>query len=214
MKKSFMKMFGSAALAISLIAALNACSEDNSASGVDGDASVDGGSISYGTLVDDRDGQTYKTVKIGSQVWMAENLNYDLDGVSFCYDNGPTNCEKYGRLYSGNWAGNACPAGWHLPSKEEYEVLLENIASSDGLQWQDLKSGEWNEGNDKYGFSILPAGCFSESADEFKELGYNAYFWTSSRPKYGIVYFMGPGVSPAVTTGYAKNGYSVRCLKD
>ena len=60
----------------------------------------------YGTLVDERDGQAYKTVRIGNQIWMAENLNYaylqptsTLDSSSWCYDNDPVNCEKYGRLY-------------------------------------------------------------------------------------------------------------------
>lgn len=75
------------------------------------------------SFTDPRDGQVYKTVQIGNQIWMAENLNYEIEG-SWCYDNNPEYAQKYGRLYTWEAAMKAAPEGWHLPSMAEFETLL------------------------------------------------------------------------------------------
>jgi uncharacterized protein (TIGR02145 family)/uncharacterized repeat protein (TIGR02543 family) len=131
------------------------------------------------TFVDSRDGKTYKKVVIGTQTWMAENLNYDVPGVTtdVCYGNSADSCAKYGRLY--NWStamGGAsssslspsgvqgvCPAGWHLPSSAEWDTLRNFVGgSSTETAGKKLKSvrGWYNNGNgtDEYGFSALPGG--------------------------------------------------------
>lgn len=224
MKKSFMKMFGSAALAISLIAALNACSEDNSASGVDGDASVDGGSISYGTLVDDRDGQTYRTTEIGGKVWMAENLNYsnDLGKGSVCYDLNPANCEKYGRLYGWDAIEFVCPDGWRLPSREDFDGLLTTAGASSKERSRNLRANSWGRGVDKFGFSALPGGHV-EPGLWFVCLGGCAEFWSSTEDRSGTNAFAltilnvddeSHALNAEVTEDDKKLAHSVRCLKD
>ncbi len=171
-----------------------------------------------GNLLDTRDGQTYKTVTIGTQTWMAQNLNYETVG-SFCYNNNALNCTKYGRLYIWTAAKVACFTGWHLPTKAEFEALLSAVGDQ-SLAGIKLKStsGWIGSGNglDVFSFSALPAGRWSNNGG-FDDEGYNADFWsstenTSDGAYYMILYYNGNG---ARLLNLNKNyGFSVRCVKD
>ena len=97
--------------------------------------------LTQGTFTDFRDGQTYRTVKIGEQVWMAENLNFKTDS-SWCYNDEESNCQKYGRLYSWNAARSACPVDWHLPSKAEFETLLKAVGGMES-RIRKMKKNGW-----------------------------------------------------------------------
>ena len=142
-----------------------------------------------GTFTDTRDGQTYKTVQIGNKIWMAQNLNYKT-GNSSCYNNNKKNCEKYGRLYDWNTAMKACPEGWHLPSREEYEQLLFIACGNEKSCDKELNSQTgWvyngNNSDDKLGFSALPAGYYGghylfDGGKKFRSRGWGANFWTST----------------------------------
>jgi Fibrobacter succinogenes major domain (Fib_succ_major). len=163
------KLALTAALGLAITFTLTACEEKEAANS--------GG----GTLTDSRDGKTYKTVKIGEQVWFAENLNYAEKG-SKCYDNNETNCQKYGRLYDWETAMKACPSGWHLPSNAEWDKLGTSETAGKDLKaksgWPDDKVRAIN-GEDKYGFTALPGG-YGYSGGYFDNVGSFGYWWSTS----------------------------------
>ena len=169
--------------------------------------------VEYGTMVDPRDGKTYRTLEIAGYVWMAENLRYadsaateNLKGQSWCYDDDESNCEVFGRLYSWSaamdlepvyldsvadvndgWRG-ICPEGWHVPNREFSK-----------LDWyESFASAFMALGDNKSGFSLIPAGygvAEHEYGDggayvytgtvEYVEAGATTFLWTSDQQPYG-----------------------------
>lgn len=191
--------------------------------------------IDYGTIIDERDGKTYKTVTIGKQTWMAENLNYKTR-YSFCYNNKAENCDKYGRLYIWDFAMEACPEGWGLPSLEEFQVLVATIGGL-STAGKVLKSTEgWiggyvnmgggqavydsladnGKGTDAFGFSGLPAGYWDVRG--LRDDGLMTYFWSSSEYAYNSSvhsFLLHICMENAMITSRSKTyGQSVRCVKD
>ncbi|MGD1842514.1 MAG: FISUMP domain-containing protein [Thermonemataceae bacterium] len=82
------------------------------------------------TFTDTRDSQTYEVIRIGDQIWLGENLNYETDDNSFCYDDDPTNCTEDGRLYTWDAAQDAAPDGWSLPSEQDIDDLIEELGGA------------------------------------------------------------------------------------
>ncbi len=148
--------------------------------------------VKKGSFTDPRDGNTYETIALGEQVWMAENLNYITKEGSWAYEDKKENAKIYGRMYDGETAKTACPEGWHLPTHEEWLILEMNVGMGEdyrrGVGWRGddwgnkLKSNNgWEEdgnGTDDYGFGALPAGGrYSDGL--CKALGSASYFWTA-----------------------------------
>jgi len=176
-----------------------------------------------GTFTDTRDGKIYKTVKIGEQVWMAENNNYNASG-SKCYKDNTAYCDMYGRLYSWEISKTACCKGWHLPSKAEWEILMaaaggektagKHLKTTNG--WRD-HNGKSGNGTDSYGFSTLPGGVGSSYSDNFSYLGIYGLWWSSSEYSSDYAYYEGiNNIYDNVHWYYGDKHrfYSVRCVKD
>ena len=186
---------------------------------------VPASSVVKDTIVDARDGQVYKTVKIGSQTWMAPNLNYETKD-SRCYKNDYHNCSKYGQFYTWDDAKKSCPAGWHLPDTTEWNTLFTSVGgrltaskylkSTSG--WKTCKNWCWANGNgsDDYGFSVLPVDGWGDNR-EFGSEGRRAEFWTASvkdRDAYYIYLVARYSYTIYFNRNFNYYGRSVRCVKD
>jgi len=163
------------------------------------ESKVEAAETEYGTITDERDDKVYKTVKIGRQTWMAENLNYSGVGrIGKCYEDDPSNCEIYGRLYDWDAAVKACPRGWHLPSYDEWDTLYQFIGGENYFShkvesklkaesgWEE--DGALNNGTDDYRFTALPGGLsayfFPDKIQKFEMLGRKGSWWTATQESY------------------------------
>lgn len=141
------------------------------------------GVVKKGTFADTRDNKEYKTVIIGEQTWMAENLNFEAEG-SQCYNNDPENCAVYGRLYDWETAIEACPEGWDLPTESDYSIFADEVDDS-GSKLKSMSGWKTDSyihsyDSDEFGFSALPGGFISKDG-LFMRIEEYGFWWLSGR---------------------------------
>ncbi|MEP2023153.1 MAG: FISUMP domain-containing protein [Reichenbachiella sp.] len=169
-----------------------------------------------GVFYDPRDGQEYETVILEFEIneatisreWFTSNLNFEKEG-SFCYKNYQEYCNAYGRLYAWSAAMDACPAGWHLSTQDEWDMLT---TAYGGVKFA---AAEIKEGGES-GLNIMMAG-FGEQDGSFIDIGVNGYYWNTPDLK---------GKVPGLITFHTGEEYlssdqinqthrnSVRCVRD
>ncbi|MBI9037409.1 MAG: carboxypeptidase regulatory-like domain-containing protein [Bacteroidales bacterium] len=195
-------------------------------------------------FTDLRDGQTYKTVQIGEQCWMAENLNCglminsDLNQINndiiekYCYDNDTANCETYGGLYqwdemmqytTAEGSRGICPPAWHLPSDNEWTILTDFLGGW-GIAGGEMKEKgiiHWNSPNtgatNESGFTAKPGGCFLYYNNIFDKQKNKFYSWSSTSIDNAGSWQRGISYnfSNILRSNFQKVlGLSVRCIKD
>lgn len=193
--------------------------------------------------VTDVDGNNYKWVGIGDEIWMAENLKVThypdgnevrlitdndewsrlvRDDEAFCYYNNDA-ASEYGALYTYNAANKVCPDGWHLPTDNEW-TKLENYLTDRGHRGTSAtvlkaKKGWYNSGNgtDNYGFTALPGSYRHAHTGDFTDIRKIGYWWTStSTDRDGYYRYMYHDLTRVVreTGGTKSHGFSVRCVKN
>jgi len=160
---------------------------------------------SKNTFTDPRDGKVYKTCKIGTQTWMAENLAFKANSGCWAYDNDEGNVAKYGYLYDWATAMQVAPAGWHLPTDEEWQTLIDELGGSEvaeELQYRKFRA-------------LLGGYSYSGS---FYYLSSYGYWWSSTEADATDAWLRLLGSSAATVNRHYRYGkaygFSVRCLKD
>lgn len=160
-------------------------------------------------FVDSRDENQYQTVKIGETTWMAENLKFKTSkGKFWAYDYNNDYVEIYGYLYDWEAANNACPAGWELPKKKDFDALLDSLGGEDANAYYSLIPG----GNS--GFSATYGG-WRGYYGYFSFIDEMGYFWSGTQngslKAWNLV--VSTYESALVFNNFKTMGFSVRCIK-
>ncbi len=175
--------------------------------------------INSGVFIDSRNDRKYRWIRIGSQIWMAENLNYRTTNT-WCYENSETNCNKYGRLYNWEDARKSCPTGWHLPSDEDWielEGTVDDKYEPYSSEWRKY-SGRGYDAGEKLksvdGFSAIMSGARTLW---FQYLNKAAWYWTatSNSNREAVCRYIWKKEYDINRWIHSKKmGFSVRCIKD
>ena len=163
--------------------------------------------------IDNRDCQAYRTIEIGSLVWFAENLNYEVE-ESWWYDNAAINAKPFGRLYTWRAAKEACPPGWHIPSVAEWEQLASGVGGS----WHFEDSAETYKALTALGGFQAVLGGLRERLpfDACYERGQNGIYWADGASTGAHTFIFGGKVRRLLQTPADKrdSGFSCRCVKN
>ena len=175
-----------------------------------------------GIYPDSRDGKVYKTVKIGTQIWFAENLAFKVDSGCWAYNNNDSNVYKYGYQYNWETSQNVCPIGWHLPSNKEWTILIDYLGGIKIAGGKMKATKDWDpdaNGNatNSSGFNALPTGRCGSKGGIFSHFGASTSFWSSTfinsieAYSYGL-HYNSEDVHPG--KNIRANGFCVRCMED
>ena len=196
-------------------------------------------SSNKGTLFDTRDGQSYQVVKIGNQIWLAENFRYlpslekgDKYENSWVYNNDNSYLDKgYERLYDYYTANSIAPEGWRLPKNQDFIELRDFIIEDNNLNNNEVgnylrsvngweKPSNIGPNNDKYGFNAKPAGYYNSGSNYFINTDINASFWSTTTDNnrdninYWSLYYGSGGFYSHNNFNLKNYEFSVRLIKD
>lgn len=171
-----------------------------------------------GTFTDNRDGTKYKTVKVDATTWFAENLRYKPQIGFWAYDDNEGNTDSCGYLYNWETAKTVCPAGWHLPTRSEWEKLIIYF-NGDQTAGGKLKSANYktinNGAPEKDSFVRCLCG-YRSSVEEFSNKGKFSSWWTSDEwdENGWEVRIFKTGAGIYINNFSKQRAYPVRCIKD